>query len=585
MPQVINTNVSSLNSQRALNKSQSSLSTSLQRLSSGLRINSAKDDAAGMAIASRMSAQISGLDTARRNANDGVSLSQTAESALSSVADNLTRMRDLAVQAANATNSDADRAALNQEITQLQAEIQRVGEQTEFNGRKLLDGSFISQFFQIGANAGQGVNVTLTDSRASGMGQQFGTETFSVSDITVAGDYRLLINGTEVDVSLGLTNADGFTQLRNAVNNVFDATGVRADFVYDNNRNVIGVNLVGAGTTFNQLLRNTSGQYEVGTGGIDGELNTLVSTAGATTGGVNNVASQTFRVNGNNTEFLVQINTGDSMKTIADKINAGAQQTGVAATARTTATLMNLGADGTISFQLNGKNDMPVTIAAVAKTNDLSELVGAINTEADTTGITARLSQDKSAIYLVNEEGHDIKITNFSTTAAANRTFDVLGANDADATNSQLDAAGTNSVTVGGRLTYDSENMFFLDTAAAGSLNKDIRTYSDRVSVDDINVNTLNAATRAIKVLDAAINGVNSARATLGAIQNRFDAAISNLQANSENLSAARSRIRDTDFALETSSLAMATILQQSGISVLAQANQVPNNVLTLLRQ
>ena len=180
MPQIINTNVSSLNSQRMLDRTQSSLSTSLQRLSSGLRINSAKDDAAGMAISSRMSAQISGLDQARRNANDGVSLSQTAEAALSTIGDNLTRMRDLALQAANATNSDADRAAINAEITQLQAEIKRVGEQTNFNGKALLDGSFTNEYFQIGANAYEGVNVNLTDARASSMGSNFIAQTATI---------------------------------------------------------------------------------------------------------------------------------------------------------------------------------------------------------------------------------------------------------------------------------------------------------------------------------------------------------------------------------------------------------------------
>ena len=189
MPQIINSNISSLTSQRMLDKSQSSLSTSLQRLSSGLRINSAKDDAAGMAISSRMSAQISGLNQARRNANDGVSLSQTAEGALSSIADNLTRMRDLAVQAANATNTDADRAALNQEVMQLQAEIERVGNQTNFNGRKLLDGTFTNQYFQIGANANEGVTVNVTDSRSSAMGGSFINEQAPLA-LGSAGDYR-----------------------------------------------------------------------------------------------------------------------------------------------------------------------------------------------------------------------------------------------------------------------------------------------------------------------------------------------------------------------------------------------------------
>ena len=191
------------------------------------------------------------------------------------------------------------------------------------------------------------------------------------------------------------------------------------------------------------------------------------------------------------------------------------------------------------------------------------------------------MTNDKRAIYLVNEEGYDIKITNYtSTDATAGNALKLMGATGAQ---EALTAVG---VTVGGRLSFNSEGMFDINmgTGNGGILTKDVNTYSDPVSVADINVNTLQSATRAIKVLDAAINGVNSARANLGALQNRFDAAITNLQTNSENLSAARSRIRDTDFAAETSNLAMATILQQSGISILSQANQLPNNVLTLLR-
>ena len=587
MPQVINTNVSSLNSQRALNKSQSSLSTSLQRLSSGLRINSAKDDAAGLAISQRMSAQISGLDTARRNANDGVSLSQTAESALSSIGENLNRMRDLAVQSANATNSDADRAALNQEITQLQAEIQRVGDQTEFNGRKLLDGSFVNQFFQIGANASQGVNVTLTDSRASGMGQQFGVETFTVT-AAAAGSHRFILNGEEIDVTLV---ANDFTALRNSINNAYDRTGVKAELTYNaSGTSVTGVSLTGSGFTLNSFTRNASGIYVSSAGaftlGASQSQQSVTNAIGSTAATQNAVASQALTIKGNDTQFIVNVKVGDSLKTIADKVNAAKDQTGVSASARTTATLYNLAGDGTVAFQLNGKNTgLPVTISATVKTTDLSELVTAINQQAETTGITAVLNNDKNAIYLTNEEGYDIKISNYTTTAIpANSGFSVSGATGAGITMTNASAAAGQAI-VAGRLSFDSENMFSVEGATPTNLMKDARTYSNQVSVDDINVNTLQSATRAIKVLDAAINGVNSARANLGALQNRFDAAITNLQTNSENLSAARSRIRDTDFAAETSNLAMATILQQSGISILSQANQLPNNVLSLLRQ
>jgi flagellin len=533
-----------------------------------------------------MSAQISGLDTARRNANDGVSLSQTAESALASIGENLNRMRDLAVQSANATNSDADRIALNQEVIQLQAEIERVGNTTEFNGRKLLDGSFVNEFFQIGANAGQGVNITLTDSRASGMGQQFAMDTLTLTlgsdnDNDSAGDIRFQINGVEIDVSVADTG--DLTTLKNAINEAFDKTGVKAEFAVAGSTDAL--KLSGPRFTVSEALSKNSGDnvYEE-VAGIIVVAEAQSSIAQAVGADSNVVAAATLTIKGNNTQYLVNVKADDSIKTIADKINAATIQTGVSASGKTTATIHTLTEDGTLGFKLYGKNtDMPVTISANVKTDDLSELVTAINKEADATGVTAQLSADKRSIQLVNEEGYDITIAEVTHTDSA-ATLQVLGAVGASV---QLAVNGV--VTVGGSLTFDSEGMFSVSstTAAAtgvltGAANQ--KTYSDRVSVAEINVNTREAATKAIKVLDAAINGVNSARASLGAIQNRFDAAITNLQTNSENLSAARSRIRDTDFAAETSNLAMATILQQSGVSILSQANQLPNNVLTLLR-
>ncbi|RME82514.1 MAG: flagellin, partial [Caldilineae bacterium] len=184
MPQIINTNVMSLNTQRNLNKTQSALATSIQRLSSGLRINSAKDDAAGLAISQRMTSQINGMNVAVRNANDGISLAQTAEGALDQVTNNLQRIRELALQAANGTNSDSDRAALQAEVDQLVEEITRVAEQTTFNGLNLLDGSFTSQTFQVGADAGQTITVdSIQDARASSLGNNVLT-----ADGTITGD-------------------------------------------------------------------------------------------------------------------------------------------------------------------------------------------------------------------------------------------------------------------------------------------------------------------------------------------------------------------------------------------------------------
>ena len=586
MPQVLMTNVASLNTQRALNATQSSLSTSLQRLSSGLRVNSAKDDAAGLAISERMSAQISGLDMARRNANDGVSLSQTAEGALGTIGELLNRMRDLAVQSANSTNSDADRTALNEEVVQLKAEIERIGMNTDFNGRSLLNGSFVGEFFQIGADVGQGVWVNLTDARASAMGQEFSFDRLQVTGAST-GDHRFQINGVEINVTIDGTSLHG---LRDAINKMYDKTGVMAE--YDMSTGVPNpaiLVLKGASFTVSEsMYRNGGSDYSVNPAAMTlvGPRQSLTDavTAGLATTIQNNVLDQQLHIWGKN-YAIVDIKEAMSMKEVADKINDAALGTGVTATARTTATLTNLRSDGIVSFQLNGKNaDIPVTVSANVKSDDLFELMNAINTQTDKTGITAVLSQDKKSIFLSEETGYDIKISSFSTSASVNPTVDLMGATGNVQT---LISGGNDSSLVAGQLTFDSDIMFRMESSLptqTGRIIADTKIYSSKVSVADINVNTMQAATKAIKVIDAAMTKVSSVRATLGALQNRFEAAIESLQANAENLSAARSRIRDTDFAEETSNLARVMVVQQAGLSMLSQANQLPNNVLSLLR-
>src|SRR6476661_1139071 len=225
MSSVINTNIASLNTQRNLSSSQASLNTSIQRLSSGLRINSAKDDAAGLAIAERMNAQVRGLNVAARNANDGVSLAQTAEGSLGKIGDMVQRMRELAVQSSNATNSSSDRQALQQEVSQLKSEIDRVAGTTNFNGTKLLDGSFSAAKFQVGANAGEDITIaSITNSQLAGMGV---VNRATTQNATSAGD--LTVNGTDI----GVLAAAGTTQERqaqvvDAINRISTTTGVGA---------------------------------------------------------------------------------------------------------------------------------------------------------------------------------------------------------------------------------------------------------------------------------------------------------------------------------------------------------------------
>ncbi len=397
MPQTINTNIASLNAQRNLNASQSSLQTSMQRLSSGLRVNSAKDDAAGLAIAERMNTQVRGLNVAARNANDGISLAQVAEGALGKVGDMLQRMRELAVQAANATNSEADREALQAEVSQLRDEIDRVAKQTSFNGTKLLDGSFSAATFQVGSNSGEVITVAaLTNASADGLSK----------------------------VVYGSTSQ----------------TGISA-----------------------------------------GQITTLAS-----------------------------ITSGS----LAVTVSGVAYSLGSISTART------------------GEER-------------LGQIVEAMNRIASDTGVTAFLKQSAAG------------------------TFDV------EFRSERLDAGGS-AVAI---------SLSGFATASTGITTATIANNDNTstVGIDGLSITTPEDAWLAMKQVDDALVQINGARATLGAVQSRFESAVSNIATQAENTSAARGRIMDADFAAETANLSKAQILQQAGTAMVAQANQLPQQVLKLL--
>ncbi|WP_114998368.1 flagellin [Xanthomonas campestris] len=399
MAQVINTNVMSLNAQRNLNTSSASMQTSIQRLSSGLRINSAKDDAAGLAISERFTTQIRGLDVASRNANDGISLAQTAEGAMVEIGSNLQRIRELSVQSSNATNSASDRDALNSEVKQLTAEIDRVANQTNFNGTKLLNGDFSGALFQVGADAGQTIGInSIVDANVDSLGKA---------------NFAAAVSGAGVT---GTATASG---------------------------SVTGISL-----SFND-----------------------------STGSAKSV-------------------------TIADvKVGAGD------------------------------------TAADVNK-----KVAAAINDKLDQTGMYASIKADGTMQIESLKAGQD---------------FTSLSAGTSSAT----------GITVGAGLTTAS--------AASGS------TASTLSSLD---ISTFSGSQKALEIVDKALTAVNSSRADMGAVQNRFTSTIANLSATSENLSASRSRIRDTDYAKETAELTRTQILQQAGTAMLAQAKSVPQNVLSLLQ-
>ncbi|EZP47949.1 Flagellin [Stenotrophomonas sp. RIT309] len=396
MAQVINTNTMSLNAQRNLSTSGSSLATTIQRLSSGSRINSAKDDAAGLAISERFGTQIRGTDVAIRNANDGISLAQVAEGSLTEIGNNLQRVRELSVQASNATNSASDRKALQAEVTQLVSEIDRVAKQSDFNGTKLLDGSFSSQLFQVGANAGQAIAIDKTiDAKANALGgAKFDTNALALAD-----------------------------------------PGTNADF----------------------------------------------STSGLSINGV-------------------------AIADVSVKQGADAAATGKASR---------------------------------------EALVTAINAKIGETGVYAEVNGTTG-----------VTLTSVKDSTNADGSFKAITATP-------------------GTWTGATAPTFTATTAAAAPASK---------FASDLDVSTVKGAQQAMEVVDKALGAINSTRADLGAIQNRFTSVVANLQTSSENLSASRSRIKDTDFAKETAELTRTQILQQAGTAMLAQANQVPQGVLSLLR-
>lgn len=505
MPQIINTNIASLTAQRNLNGSQSSLQTSLARLSSGLRINSAKDDAAGLGIATRMTSQIQGLNQASRNANDGISLAQTGEGALAGVADNLLRIRELAVQSVNASNSDADRAALDAEVQQRLAEVDRVASQTAFNGRKLLDGTFGSATFQVGANVGETISVGLSGNmRATAIGQI--AQGTSTAEVTVA---ALSGSGT-IQVGTG----DAIT---------------------------IGASVAG-----------TAAGQSVGSAYAKANAINAAGVSGLTVTATNNV------------EFGIA-NATSALGT------------------------------GTYSLKINGQDIFSAAVIATAAPITAQQITDAINSYQSTTGVTASLSGGN--LRLSAADGRDIAIgqtvggdTAGGITAGASGSTTVNGVEyrdgqigaAADATKNSAVATAVN----GGTLTMTAnENIIITgDGDVMGFAAANTTIAKDTNTISTSNVKTVAAANNAIYRIDAALTAVTNLRSTFGSIQNRFDSVISNLATTSENLTASRSRIQDADFAAETANLTRSQILQQAGTAMLAQANSLPNGVLTLLR-
>ncbi|MEX1826327.1 flagellin [Luteibacter sp. CQ10] len=480
MSLTINTNISSLTAQNNLSKSQNKLSSAIERLSSGNRINSAKDDAAGLAISTRFTTQINGLDQAVRNANDGISLAQTTESALDEVTNNLQRIRELAVQSTNASNSASDRAALDAEVQQRLSEVTRIATQTNFNGMKVLDGSSKNLSFQVGANVGEVISVGLNQGvKANQIGQlasgsiggftpaaaaTAGTTTGSALpasfDFSGGNDFDLTVNGKAVTLNTNTTNAAGFVT---ALNTALTAAGAGATASQDANGNLV---LTSSGTG-----KAATAPTVTGAGAAD--LGTLTS------------------VNGLDKGDIAPVTLGDVTLQVGD--NA--------------------------AFSLKGTY------------KSAQDLADAINAKSGD-GINAYVGQ-----------------------------------------NGQVQYASASDVTVGGTTA---------DLTAAG-LTAGKVAVSTTQTLADSSVKTVDGANQTIASVDAALQSISDVRSDLGAIQNRFESTISNLQNISQNLTSSRSAITDADFAQETANMSSAQILQQAGVSVLATANQSQQIVTKLL--
>jgi len=527
------TNMNAVAAARNLGYAQAQVDKSMTNLSTGLRINKAADDAAGLAISEKLKSQINGLNQASRNAKDAISLVQTAEGALGEIGNMLQRVRTLALQSVNDVNTVNERSSMQKEVSQLQTEITRLALASEFNGQKLLDGSFQSKRFQVGANSGQ-----------------------------------------EIALSIGSVSSAG-----------------------------LGVNRISSSA-----------------GSVSISAATAPAAAGTAALASNNFSSQTLTITGPNGSDEVDLDTaGASARNIAEAVNLSSGKTAVTATAAT-ALKFSLSAAGTstaaitspvnVSFELAGdvaggatsttNLAAKTTISAqVSSSGDLSALAQAINDKSATTGIQARVGDTKGELIITADDGRDIIINNFQSGGLADASVQGLTANDDKSLKDGPLIAAGDAVTVddgettrvGGFVKFESAGginiqtteatngtLFANDTGGAQANNN-----SALFDVASINVGNIDGASGAISILDASIQQVNDLRASLGAIQNRLQSTVANLNSSSENLQFSNSRVRDADVAMESSELARAQVLMQAGVSVLAQANQQPQMALKLL--
>ncbi len=635
MALTVNTNIPSLNTQRNINNTSNALNTSMQRLSTGSRINSAKDDAAGLQISNRLTNQISGLNVAVRNANDGISLAQTAEGALQQSTNILQRMRDLSIQSANGSNSDADRAALQKEVSALQNELTRIAETTTFGGRKLMDGSFGTSSFQVGSNAYETIDVTVKSASASSIGsyqvgsksvprQAFGdvptaanlstvTANVASSASTAFSPTSLTVVGGGKEATISVAADDSAKSLAAKFDGAIPGLTASARTVFKAEVNANA----GESATFDLTVGSGSDARSVSLVGVTStsDLADQINTNSAKLGlkanvdkdGVLTIESAT----GENVSFGAKTGSASLSVQVQDAAGNFSSKKSVASGA---------GGQTVVGYlQLNSPTSYAVTSPAVSgKTIDFNEVKLTVSTapasgnslsfdkitvggeDIDLSASTFKTGADLISVLSNNSEAK--ALLDIDTATGAIRSKD--GSDIVFGTLSEtVDATGAAAGTVTGVVQYQQlQNDGSYSTAAAATgvtasaqtatLTADVEGSnqlfatgkSELGSVSSLDISTADGAQRALAVIDNALAGIDSQRADLGAVQNRFDNTINNLQNISENASAARSRIMDTDYAAETANLSKNQVLQQAGTAILAQAKQLPQSVLSLLQ-
>lgn len=567
MALTVNTNITSLGVQKNLNRASDALGTSMSRLSSGLKINSAKDDAAGLQIANRLTSQVKGLAVGVKNANDGISIAQTAEGAMQESTNILQRMRELALQSANGSNSDDDRASLQQEFTALTGELNRIASTTTFGGRNLLDGSFGSTSFQVGANANETISFGMSNLSATGLKGTYseasvaGVATQMKASVTgslnyqagglytadATNDQTLTVAGTDITIASGSTAAQAIS----AINAKTADTGVTAK-----------LDDAGTGIIMSSKKAFTTSATA---GGLIAGVGTTEATAAKTTA-LNNDAEIT--INGTS----IALAAGDAMggaTSVVSKINAETATTGVTASLTSdgrlqldSVTAAGVATGKAITLGDGSTADGPGSLAALGLSAGTTETKLTANTSLNINGVEVKFNQGSTMDEIISSiNSASTGVTASKVTTAGADKISLFSDKDIKIAEG---SAGTGLAMLG--LTAGST------TAAA-----------QNTTMSDLSILTADSSQQAVQALDSAIQQVDSQRAQLGAVQNRFNSTVSNLQSISENSTAARSRVQDADFASETAELTKQQTLQQASTAILSQANQLPSSVLKLL--